>query len=410
MTTSGSEAVRIVTLDEFVAVDEPGAEPLLGEPGAITIPEGGDIMVYGDGGATKTTLLVDQAFHMGAGDNWLGITVPRPISVLLIENEGPRPLFRDKLRRKRDAWKGSPVEDRIRVLERPWAQFTFASEQWRAELAAQIVEYRIELLIAGPLNKLGMDTAGTLAEVNAFMAYIRDLRRQLSEQHRLAVELAHHENKGGAVSGAWEGAGDTLLHAEVAGNGHTILFVQKARWDTTRHQTTLKLAWTEGEGFELEGDRDYLVDVRALLDEPGWLTMKEIATPKDKGGAGAGEAAVQEVFDGHPDVFEMRTGEAAKALGRLQSARLWGLRSGPNAPNADHAFQGGGESVSASASALKDADTPKAPPTPPLDSASELQRTPTQADAEFHHDFDAELERLRAKMGDGQSSVEAGSP
>src|SRR4051794_12753174 len=49
----------IVTLDEFVTVDEPGAEALLGLPGDILLPEGGDVMLYGDGGAGKTTLAID---------------------------------------------------------------------------------------------------------------------------------------------------------------------------------------------------------------------------------------------------------------------------------------------------------------------------------------------------------------
>ena len=48
--------VRVVTLEKFVAVDEPGAAALLGTEDAALIPEGGDVMIYGDGGAGKTTL------------------------------------------------------------------------------------------------------------------------------------------------------------------------------------------------------------------------------------------------------------------------------------------------------------------------------------------------------------------
>ena len=46
-------------------------------------------MVYGDGGAGKTTLCLDLACHLAGGDEWLGIDVAAPLSVLLIENEGP---------------------------------------------------------------------------------------------------------------------------------------------------------------------------------------------------------------------------------------------------------------------------------------------------------------------------------
>ena len=87
------------------------------------------------------------------------------------------------------------------------------------------------MLIAGPLARIGMREAGTLEEVVAFMGLVVDLRRLCGRP--LAVVLIHHENKAGAVSGAWEGSGDTLLHVESAGNGHTVLHVQKARWGPT---------------------------------------------------------------------------------------------------------------------------------------------------------------------------------
>jgi hypothetical protein len=96
-----AEELVVASLDGFIGVDEPGAEALLGDEDGALIPAGGDVMVYGDGGAGKTTLAVDLAFHWAAGDDWLGIPVPRPVSVLLIENEGPRALLRKKLRRKR---------------------------------------------------------------------------------------------------------------------------------------------------------------------------------------------------------------------------------------------------------------------------------------------------------------------
>ena len=44
------------------------------------IPEGGDVMVYGDGGAGKTTLCLDLACHLAAGDDWLGIPVAAAVA------------------------------------------------------------------------------------------------------------------------------------------------------------------------------------------------------------------------------------------------------------------------------------------------------------------------------------------
>jgi len=70
------------------------------------------------------------------------------------------------------------------------------------------------------------------------------------------VILIHHENKGGQVSGAWEGAGDTLFHVQGQGHGRTRLYVQKARWSSSHHATALTLLWTEGEGFAVEDKRE----------------------------------------------------------------------------------------------------------------------------------------------------------
>jgi AAA domain len=85
--------LRVVTLDEFVDVEEQGAEALLGDGEGALIPAGGDVMFYGDGGAGKTTLAIDLACHLAAGDAWLGVPVARPVNILLIKNEGPRPHF-----------------------------------------------------------------------------------------------------------------------------------------------------------------------------------------------------------------------------------------------------------------------------------------------------------------------------
>jgi hypothetical protein len=355
-----AEESRIVPLEEFVAIDEPGAEPLLGDERVALIPEGGDVMVYGDGGAGKTTLLFDLALHLAGGEDWLEIPVARAARLLLIENEGPRPLLRKKLARKLAAWQGSAPDGRVSVFERPWGQFTFADAAWRDQLATSIRELEIDVIIAGPLTRLGMDTAGTLQEVVAFMRLVADVRTRSARL--LTVILVHHENKGGTVSGAWEGAGDTLLHIQAAGNGHTVVFIQKARWASSHHHKTLKLAWTDGEGFELEGDRDYVADVRDFLTGGKWRTAKEIAAPADEGGIAASEKTIRNILDERPDLFDSCTGDAAKALGRSPKATLWGLSSGLNSVDSVDPSQGGAEVVSASASALKDADTSNTPP------------------------------------------------
>jgi AAA domain len=388
------ERPTIVTLEDFAAVDEPGADPLLGDADGALIPEGGDVMAFGDGGAGKTTLLVDLACHLAAGKDWLGISIAQPVRVLIIENEGPRPLLRKKMQRKLRGWQGPPLDGRISVFEEPWGTFTFASETCRQQLADDVRDHEIDVLLAGPLTRLGMDAAGTLQETAAFMQLIADVRRQSGR--RLTSILAHHENRAGTVSGAWEGVGDTLLHVQAAGNGHTIVFIQKARWSSAHHHKTLKLRWTDGEGFELEGDRDYLAEVRTILAPGVWMIAKEIAAPTDEGGIGASEKTVRGVLDDHPNVFESRTGDAAKALGRSPRSTLWGQSSGLNSVDSVGGFHGGSEggtgSTELQSPPLKDSvtsdDSVRPPPHVPE----------TELDPQLCSDPDdeAEYERLRA--------------
>src|SRR5262249_1109406 len=107
---------------EFADEDEAGASAILGDDENVVIGDNTDVLVYGDGGAGKTTLANALAVHLAAGDDWLGIPVPRPVRVGLVENEGPRPLFRRKLRRRFAGWSGSPLGDRLKMLKAPWGK------------------------------------------------------------------------------------------------------------------------------------------------------------------------------------------------------------------------------------------------------------------------------------------------
>lgn len=318
----GSESLPGITVagvEEFASVEESGAEAIVGDEGEVLVPRGGDVMIYGAGGAGKTTLAQDFGFHVTGPTDWLGYRVPCAVRVLVIENEGPRPLMRRKLARKLGAWAGPPPQGRLMVFESPWAQFTFATAEWRKSLAVMIEAREIDVLIAGPLTRVGMSAAGTLQEVNEFMGFVQDIRVQLARP--LTVVLIHHENKGGTVSGAWEGSGDLLLHVQARGHGSTAVHVEKARWSSAAHNTTLDLAWTDGEGFKVKDERDLFTEIKQLLmdDEP--RTLDEI-----RKAVGAGKESVRLVLDkDSADSFTSVTGEDARALGRHQNAKLYRL-------------------------------------------------------------------------------------
>ena len=171
-----TDSWTITPIETFAAVDEPGAGALVGDVDEALIPEDGDVMFYGDGGAGKTTLAIDLGCHLAAGDPWLGIPISQPRRVLLVENEGPRALYRRKLRRKLAGWSGSPLEGRVQVMEAPWAKVTFADETARRVLAEAIREHGIDVVMVGPVSRSGMHDAGTLQEVNAFMELVAAVR------------------------------------------------------------------------------------------------------------------------------------------------------------------------------------------------------------------------------------------
>jgi hypothetical protein len=310
--------MSIVTAEQFAAVDEPGEEPIVGQGDEVLIAVDSDVMVYGDGGAAKTTLTIDLACHMAAAREWLGYSIPRAVNVLVVENEGQRAMFRKKIRRKLAEWDGPDIGGRLKVEEAPWGQFTFATAEWRAGLAEAVKEQEIDVLIIGPLSRIGMNAAGTLQEVRAFMAYVAEVRAQAGRP--LTVILVHHENKGGTVSGAWEGTGDTLLHNEKRGNGFTDVHVQKARNASKSHDTTLHLAWTPGDGFRLKDERDIHAEMLKLLADEKPRTVKEIFPPLE-----CGEDKVKDAIRDHPSEYVLLTPVQAKAAGRRSDAKLYTL-------------------------------------------------------------------------------------
>lgn len=261
----------------FAAVDEPGVDAILGTADQNLIPVGGDVMLYGDGGTGKTTLAIDLAFHLATGLAWLGVPVAKPARVLLIENEGPRPLFRRKLARKLAGWAGyeRPTPAGLYVWTEPWGSFTFTEKTAQAALARHAFDLEIDLVIAGPLTQLGMLDAGTLAEVRAFSKLVADVRA--ASARPVAFVLVHHESKGGRVSGAWEGATDTMLHLQSSGAGRARLYVQKARWGSEYHARAFPLEWTTGDSFAIAAKPDpesklaelALAIETYVLDHPG---------------------------------------------------------------------------------------------------------------------------------------------
>lgn len=317
--------IRIVTLDEFVSVTDDVTDPLIGTADDCVLPSDGLLLMYGDGGAGKTTLSIDALAHLACGTDWIQITVSRPLRILLIENEGPRGEFRRRLLRKITEWEGDPFSPNVVVLEEPWTRFTITEESYRHGLASEIDALDIDLVIVGPLASLGAKGTGTPDEINEFDNHIKHLR-ELTER-TFALWIVHHENKAGDVSGAWERYPDTLVHIQAQGNGRTRVFWRKVRHSSRLHQTSNNLVWAAGHGFDVEEQqaRDYEAELeRAFRTNDQWRTATEC---KELIGAGdqVKDALKQLVKRG---VFATQKGPP----GRHANAICWRLSSDPEPP------------------------------------------------------------------------------
>lgn len=250
-----------VTLEQFVAVDEPGAEALASSSdGGSVIPAGGLVVFYGNGGAGKTTALIDAVMHFAAGIPWLGIVKPtRKLGIVWIENEGPRPEFRKKLGAKLNGWDGGSVKNRIHLYEHPWEEFSFANDVARAALVQRIKDTEADLVIASPVKAIGMQGGGTDDEIGEFLSNVTKVRSETGA----TIILVHHENRAGQISGAWESRPDTLVHVQAQGHGRTRLFWQKCRWSSEMHGTSTSLLWAPGESFTVEAREEITEDTIA---------------------------------------------------------------------------------------------------------------------------------------------------
>lgn len=362
-----ASSLRVVTFDEFIAITEDIVEPLIGTPDETLLPADGLLLMYGDGGAGKTTLSIDALAHLAAGQDWLGVAITTAATILLIENEGPRGPFRRKLQRKHDHWQGDPFTGRVHVLEEPWTRFTLSDQTYRDELAREIDRTGTDLVIVGPLASLGAKGTGTPDDVNEFSAMLSDLRSRTTRM--FALWIVHHENKAGDVSGAWERVPDTLVHVSAQGNGRTRVAWRKVRWSPALHDTSVTLLWNGEGGYQIEEarTRDYQAEILdAFGKDDRWRTAREASGLIGSNVDRAREAMMALVENG---TMTVEIGPE----GRKKNAKCWRLKTDPD-PSGHHGSQG----------LLEVADLELTRLTRPIKESQEVRSAP------HHHETDSD--------------------
>lgn len=247
---AGRERISIVAATAFLENLTTNVGILLGEGDDNVLAEHSLAVVYGKGAAGKTTLSITLAAALCSATPWLGIPVPAARRVLMIENEGPRDPFIEKIKRFADQWDGADFLHNLLVYEKPWGLFNLADRGMRDDLLAFTRDHNIDIVMAGPLRDLALGVSskpGTPEETSAFVA----LLKEAGLGTELAWWIVHHQNKQGQISGDWDRHPDTLIRYSYTGKRRNELI-----WEKVRHgdqgRAPMVLEWLDqGVGYRI---------------------------------------------------------------------------------------------------------------------------------------------------------------
>jgi 5S rRNA maturation endonuclease (ribonuclease M5) len=332
------DPVFALGLDDFLAARSEVPPALIGDEEDVLLPAAGFLILGGRGGKGKTTLMVDAAFHLASGRDWLGFKVPRPLRVLIIENEGPQEMFRRKLEAKAAAW-FHEIRGAIFVHTFDWGGLDMRDKEQRRRLREHIAEYRIDLVSGDPLDSCGLEGVGSPEDTRAFMA----LAQEVGLHRTVAFCFLHHVRKERtdddveALSGAWGGRPDTVLVLSALAGQRSRLAVPKVRWSRRGKRPALILGFDpEIEGFDFRRGGGGGTGLRGR--DRGAAQRQHVAhrrrdrcaeRAQEGGGQGAQGARHrrkqddhQKTLEGNPERFVRKPGDE---VGRHANAQVWGL-------------------------------------------------------------------------------------
>lgn len=320
------------TLAEFVARrDENARGPLVTAEQGTIIAAHSLTLVPAKAGDGKTTFAVDFSLHAAAGLDFCGLSFPRPLNVLWVQNEGPRDAFQTKLDVRLSSWEHATP----RIWDEPatWGLMKVSAPEARARLREIVRQREIDLVISDSLTRFGMSGNGTPEETRAFMEWLTEIGLGSS----VAFLLLHHprsraepgEDELDRLSGAWQPHADQVLPLKKLGSNRARLGFPKTRWARGQRPASILAFDPETETFtfvadEADEERDYLAELVAALEDGDWRTVSSLRQPKSKGGIGAREDAIREAFA--DDRFEQAQGEE---IGRRRDAIYYRLKEAP---------------------------------------------------------------------------------
>jgi hypothetical protein len=285
-----------VTFAEFIGRrDENTAAALVVAAEGTILPAGGLGILAAKVHDGKTTWAVEFVLHACAGVDYLGLSFPRPLRVLVIENEGPREAFRQKLEARLEHWEhdGAP-----RIWDDPawWGQVRLSDPATRQRLRRVAVEHQIDLVVSDSLTRFGVRGNGTPEETREFVEWLtelglgRDLAFLLLHHPRTRSEPGEAELE--RLAGAWPPHADLILLLQRLEGGRARLSFPKTRWARGQRAPIILAFDTGTESFNYVGEdvaeeRDYVAELTELMTDGKWWTVTDLRHPTEKGGIGA---------------------------------------------------------------------------------------------------------------------------
>jgi AAA domain/Toprim domain len=333
-----------VTFAEFVGRrDENSGEALIQtESEGPMLHRGGLAILSAKTGDGKTTWGVELILHACAGREFLGLRFSRPVRVLVIENEGPREAFREKLEARLesrgDGWDDGGDAEAPRIWDVPaeWGQIRISDPVIRERLRRAVDDHRIDLVVSDTLTRFGVRGNGTPEETREFVEWLTEL----GLGRDLAFLLLHHprtrpdpgESELERVAGAWPPHADLILLLQRRDGDRARLSFPKTRWAHGNRPACILAFDPETATFTYVGvdeaeQRDYVTELAELMGDGDWWTVTQLRKPKDQGGIGAAPQAIKQALT--DDCFESVSGDE---IGRRSDSTYYRLKQASRAP------------------------------------------------------------------------------
>lgn len=326
-----------VDLATFLGTPLEQATPILGQPGQVAIAAGGLTLLGGMPGLGKTTLIVDAAFHLASGIDWLGFKCSRPLNVFFVENEGPKVLFQEKLQAKLDVWPHQ-LKGTIHIQVAAWGSFTFDQPDTQTETLNYLDQHHVDLVIGDPIGTLGMKGVGSPEDTRTFVRLLVPLGLMNNRSFLFPVHFTKEPRREeiDQISGAWGGHLDTLMILkQTTSKDELRLSFPKLRWWNTKPPAPLIIGKIYNtHTFELLREEGSLEHIETRLidhfnSDSGWQTVREISSAIE-----ARQVDVNKTLKARPELFNSQSG---KLVGRSPKAVVWQLQA--TAPDCSHEAQ-----------------------------------------------------------------------